>query len=90
MSKNSKTLILKFIFKINNKMKETDEEILSFLSRQRELVTTADVARGIRKPWATVQLHLLTLLANGLVSHSIIGRSHVWRISEEGKRAIGR
>lgn len=66
-------------------MKKIDEDILSFLNNQKKLVTTADVAHGIGKPWATVQLHLLTLLSKNYVTHVLIGRTHGWKISEEGR-----
>lgn len=58
---------------------------LKFLKNQDWPVTTEMVAKEVKIPWNTAQIHLLKLTSEGLVKGKKVGRQNQWIITRKGK-----
>ena len=74
----------------NMRMDETDQRILTYLSKRDWPVTTEMVAKELQVSWNTAQVHLYKLLAERLVNGRRVGRQNQWIITDEGRKGLRR
>ncbi len=64
--------------------------ILAFLEKQDWPVTTETVADEFKVSWNTAQVHLLKLLAEGVIRYKKVGRQNQYWINRLYKRNMGK
>ncbi len=69
---------------------EVPKKITAFLEKQDWPVTTENVMNELGVSWNTAQIHLLKLVASGLVRYKKVGRQNQFWLSEKYKKEFGR